>query len=733
MSRIALIDDFAAKLEILSAPLAARGYEMQTSVKPIDLEQIIQFNPDLIVVALCRRTEAFNRPIEDLHTDVMGIEPLVQLEQYPAIETIPIMLLGDALVETDIPTTLHYNLFLSFPKDFSLYFSKVDELAQGPRKRRRMASMLCPHCAGRLSMVEGAARDLFCLRCHTAVSLFDDDGCTYIVGGSGQAQSCRQADLVPPTRQPIASKPLVRVGSAPAKPSSPSPDELMQAVSGAAAFINQDLVIVSVNPAFARLFNVTPEKLVGRPVMEALPDGRHMGVVLAGALSTCKDYTAPGETFVVFDETGRHETHWDVSHRVVSTADHQVLGVLVQATDVTASIHLYGDLKARLKDSTHQCEFNDRLLRDIPAAVGSLDRHMIYQMANAEFQRQYQVPLDRVVGHSLYEVFPEARERFGPIMQAILKTGNPFRARSFPFTYAVDGHTKTTYWDLAFHPILDGEARVTDILWFSVDVTQRVEMECIQRERIASLEDLNRMKTEFLATASHELRTPLTSIQGFSEFLDDEVAGMLEPQQREFVHQIQEGASRLQRLINDLLDAARLEAGAFRLMMAEADMVAVVKRTVDALVPQSEKAGISLHAMLPAGSLNLEMDVERIEQVIVNLVGNAIKFIPRGGEVVVSARAEADDVVVEVQDNGPGIPPEKLGHIFERFYQVDAGSTRAYGGAGLGLSIARAIVEAHGGTMGVMSEPGKGSRFYFVMHRKVVARRERPSDTTAAR
>jgi signal transduction histidine kinase len=237
----------------------------------------------------------------------------------------------------------------------------------------------------------------------------------------------------------------------------------------------------------------------------------------------------------------------------------------------------------------------------------------------------------------------------------------------------------------------------------------------------AELTQLDGLKRQFLNAVSHELRTPLSSVVGFGEFLQDEVGGPLTPLQREFVHHIRAGARRLNGLVDDLLDFAQMEAGTFRILREWADLRACVEEAIESLRPQALEKGVRLEATLPDGECLAYFDTARFEQVVLNLVGNAIKFTPEGGVVRVSLAEHGPDMALQVSDTGIGMPPEVLPRLFDRFFQVDPSSTRRFGGTGLGLAIARAIVEAHGGRITVTSAPGVGSTFTVVLARAASA------------
>jgi signal transduction histidine kinase len=229
------------------------------------------------------------------------------------------------------------------------------------------------------------------------------------------------------------------------------------------------------------------------------------------------------------------------------------------------------------------------------------------------------------------------------------------------------------------------------------------------------LQEIDRLKTDFVNTVSHELRTPLTSIRGYAEFLEDRIGGELSDDQSTFVTEIQENTRRLQRLVDDLLDFAKLEAGTFRLAPASMDLCDVVREVMASIQPIARVAGVQLSHTGCEAPLWLTGDAGRLEQVLINLLGNALKFTPAGGTVRVSVRRDAHSVWVGVHDTGIGVSPALQAHLFDKFYQVDNTSTRAQGGAGLGLSISKALVEAHGGAIGVESTPGQGSCFWFTL------------------
>lgn len=234
----------------------------------------------------------------------------------------------------------------------------------------------------------------------------------------------------------------------------------------------------------------------------------------------------------------------------------------------------------------------------------------------------------------------------------------------------------------------------------------RAELE----EANEKLKELDQLKSEFLNTVSHELRTPLTSIKAFAEILLDTEGGDPETLM-EFLGIINKEADRLTRLINNLLDLSRIEAGRMNWHFEGCDLNELVTNACDVLRMASDKKGVEYVMHLSPTALPIFADSDKMIQVVTNLVGNALKFTPTGGVVEITTRQVRDSAEVVVKDSGMGIAPEHHQRIFEKFGQVDTSETREIKGSGLGLPIARSIVEAHKGTLTVDSDLGRGASF----------------------
>jgi signal transduction histidine kinase len=251
----------------------------------------------------------------------------------------------------------------------------------------------------------------------------------------------------------------------------------------------------------------------------------------------------------------------------------------------------------------------------------------------------------------------------------------------------------------------------------------------LQREA-GRRDQLDRMKDEFVLTASHELRSPLTSVQGFAELLMLE-RERLSPKQAETVEVILDNTRHLVRLLNDLLDLARSNAGRLAIKPVPTEVGPLVEDAVRSMRAQTEAGGQSLEAAVEPGLPRVSVEPDRIRQVLVNLLTNAHEYCPPGASIRATAARAGAEVEIAVSDNGPGIPPEQLEHIFDRFTRGDAGLTQRVGGTGLGLAISKSLVELHGGTIGVDSTPGEGATFRVLLPALTAAEPESPTPTTA--
>lgn len=257
---------------------------------------------------------------------------------------------------------------------------------------------------------------------------------------------------------------------------------------------------------------------------------------------------------------------------------------------------------------------------------------------------------------------------------------------------------------------LDARVKVGGLAETAALGTAFNEMAAELQRRAGERDQLETMKDEFVVTASHELRSPLTSVQGFAELLMLE-RDKLDPKQADTVEIILDNTRHLVRLLNDLLDLARSDAGRLTLKPEPTDVTALVEDPVRTMLSQTQAKGQALTQRIEPGLPRVDVDRDRIRQVLVNLLTNAHEYCPENASIAVEATGAADGVELSVIDDGPGMAADQLEHIFERFTRGDAGLTQHVGGTGLGLAISKSLVELHGGTIAVESTPGLGSTF----------------------
>lgn len=259
--------------------------------------------------------------------------------------------------------------------------------------------------------------------------------------------------------------------------------------------------------------------------------------------------------------------------------------------------------------------------------------------------------------------------------------------------------------------IHDNRGVVNGYVSTSEDITDRIEAERRLVEAVERLREVDQVKDAFVSSVSHELRTPITSILGYTEMLEDGVYGDLGAEQLDAVRRLSANSTRLLSLIDDLLTLSRVQEDVLRPADRVVDLRTIVTAGTAVVTPTLERRALQMSVDLPEEPVPFLGDRDMLERVVINLVGNAVKFTPQGGRVAVALVAEPDAAVIEVADTGIGIPPEEQERLFTRFFRSSLAQQQAIPGSGLGLSIANAIVDKHGGSMSVESEPGLGTTF----------------------
>jgi PAS domain S-box-containing protein len=353
------------------------------------------------------------------------------------------------------------------------------------------------------------------------------------------------------------------------------------------------------------------------------------------------------------------------------------------------------------------------IVKSADDAIVSLTRDGVITSWNDGAERLYGYRAEEVVGKTFAILLPENDVSDDPEQFAQLgEEPARFEARR----RREDG----TIIDVAIShsPIRARGGQIIGISSITRDITERKRAELELRGALAEAKAATEAKSRFLATLSHELRTPLQAVLGYADFLLNDPAATFGAEQREDIGYIQQGATRMATLIEQMLDLSRMEAGRLELRISDVDLGAVIEQVRQDIAPQAEAKGLALTISIAPDLPPVHADPDRLRQILLNLAGNAVKFTEEGAVCISAAPAPDGGVDIAVRDTGIGIAPDAQERIFEEFQQVDSAQTRRHGGAGLGLAIARGLAERMGGQITVRSTPGVGSTFTLHVGRK---------------
>lgn len=367
---------------------------------------------------------------------------------------------------------------------------------------------------------------------------------------------------------------------------------------------------------------------------------------------------------------------------------------------------------------------------------------------------------EEILGRGIFDVFQDdpadvtatGVHNLRASLERVLQNGTsdtmPVQKYDIRRPAAEGGEFEERFWSPINSPVLGKDNRVLYIIHRVEDVTEfvrlkrqeteheqitlelrshaaRMEAEVYLRARDLQqknieLEKANRAKDQFLSGMSHELRTPLHTVIGFSELLSEELHGPLNDKQKRYIGHIHRDAQHLLALINEILDLSKIEAGRLELLRECFDPGAVIEEAVSSVQRDAEAKSIRIQANIEALPA-LNADPLRVKQILLNLLSNSVKFTPEGGQIRIDARENPGFMTISVSDTGIGIPKEEQAAVFDKFHQVGASTKGIREGTGLCLAITKALVEQHGGSIWLDSEPGKGTCFTFTMPAAVAA------------
>jgi PAS domain S-box-containing protein len=462
--------------------------------------------------------------------------------------------------------------------------------------------------------------------------------------------------------------------------------------------------VTSWNPAAQRLFGFTPGQAIGQTAASLLHvvDAEEQRLIAA---------IRRGESSRDDEAIRRHRDgrRLPVSLMVAPLRDDEgrVVGTVRVARDSSRSVQ--GDRAARRLAA---------IVESSDDAIVSKDLDGIVTSWNAAAQRMFGYTAEEMIGESIRKLIPADRQGEEDEVLARLRCGE--KVDHFE-TLRQHKDGRLLPISLTVSPVVDGSGRVVGASKIARDISDKRAAEA-ERERLLAVAEANasaaqqasRLKDEFLATLSHELRTPLNAILGYSRMIR---SGIVAPEnQGKAIAAVERNAASLAQIVEDVLDVSRIISGKLRLHVEPVAFEEVIRNAVDAVKPAADAKSIRLNCDLGINVAPISADAERLQQVVWNILSNAVKFTPRGGRIDITLTQVVDNVQLVVSDTGIGITKEFLPHIFERFRQQDSSTTRERGGLGLGLGIARQLVEMHGGTIEATSQgPGAGASFHIVL------------------
>lgn len=369
--------------------------------------------------------------------------------------------------------------------------------------------------------------------------------------------------------------------------------------------------------------------------------------------------------------------------------------------DQTKVVKVWGTVmdisdRIRAEKSVQRSEQQLRLITDaLPILIAYIDNQQRYRYNNRTYETWYGKPRSTLLGLHIQElVGADNYRQMLPYIETAL-AGKPVTYEIQP----IDERGNSYWMNATYIPDFDSQGEVKGFFSMVEDITERKEIE--------------RLKSEFVSIASHEMRTPLTSIHGVIELLCAGRLGELSDPGQEMANMALKNSDRLVRLVNDILDLEKMTSGREKITKESCNSIELINQAVETLRPIAQEHQVVIETQQQ--SVKLWVDRDRIVQTLTNLLSNAIKFSEAGGQIWITVEQQQSDVLFKVQDQGRGIPQDKLETIFERFQQVDASDSRKKGGTGLGLAICRHIVEQHNGKIWVESIYGQGSSFCFTL------------------
>jgi PAS domain S-box-containing protein len=460
------------------------------------------------------------------------------------------------------------------------------------------------------------------------------------------------------------------------------------------AIISKDLngIITTWNEAAERMFGYTAAEAIGQSVTTIIPENR------LGEEEFVLNQVRKGIGISHFETLRRRRDGTLVEVSVTVSPIRDANGRVMGASKIVRDITFAKRIEREALRLAAIVEWSDD-------AIASKDLNGVIQTWNKAAERMFGFTAEEAIGQSITIIIPEDRLSEETEVLTRIRTG-----LSVEHFETVRQRKDGQLVDIALtvSPIRTHAGVVIGASKIARDISEQKRLRTVADEA-------SRLKDEFLAVLSHELRTPLNTVLGYARMLRRDDLRLEGEARVRALEALERNVDTLSRLVNDVLDTSRIVTGKLRLTMQTCAIAEVIQRAFDIVGPAAEVKGIVLEAHFDPGA-TVAGDADRLQQVLWNLLSNAVKFTPSGGSIVVSTHRRAGDVVIVVQDTGIGISAEHLPYVFQRFWQAHTGVSREFGGLGIGLALARHIIELHGGTIKVESAGvGRGATFTITL------------------
>jgi len=474
----------------------------------------------------------------------------------------------------------------------------------------------------------------------------------------------------------------------------------LNSIGDAVIAADKEGCVTFMNPVAQSLTGWKEEESVGKPLKDVFniineETGKQISAPVARAIQEGVVFGLGNQIIL----TARDGVETPINHSAAPIKDDRgnVTGVVLVFRDIAE--------RKRADEALRESEASYRELADsITDVFFAVDRDLRYTYWNKASEKLMGIPAKDAIGKSIFEIFPDREEtrKAVAMYQKVLKTQQP---QNFVNEYRLG--SKDFFFGISTYPTKDG------LSVFVKDITERKKAEELTKKQLIDIRKLDEMKDNFLSVVSHELRTPLTPIQGYLDLLQSGEYGELNYEQKMALDTCMESSKRLKSMIDNLVEVTRLESRKVELSTRRVNLTKLIGQVLREFKPNVDEKNIRISYKRNIPPSVVRGDEEKLRAAIDNLVGNAIKFTPDGGRILISVKQGKRSVHFEVKDSGVGIPREHQSRIFDKFYQADTSTSREFSGMGLGLAICKEIIDLHGGRMWVKSKPGEGSEFHF--------------------